>query len=269
MALTSLQREVCRLLADQRKRSGESYIAGGIALNELIGGHRISRDIDLFHDTRDALAASWISDRERLEVLGYQVEVILERPSLVEAIVRSVSDSVRMEWNQDSAFRFFPLIEHDEFGLTLHPFDLATNKVLALVGRAEARDWVDLILAAESIQPLGYLVWAASGKDPGLSPTAIAEHASRSTRYSVDELRELHFDGAAPDASDLSRRWKRLLDSVRPVIDRLPAEHSGECVLGPEGLFRGSPDELQRALEEGQIAFHRGSIRGAFPQLAR
>ena len=30
-------------------------------------------------------------------------------------------------------------------GLALHPFDLATNKVLALVGRLEARDWVDVL----------------------------------------------------------------------------------------------------------------------------
>ena len=28
----------------------------------------------------------------------------------------------------------FPLLEHEQLGLTLHPFDLATNKVLALVG---------------------------------------------------------------------------------------------------------------------------------------
>ena len=35
------------------------------------------------------------------------------------------------------SFRFFPLVEHEELGLTLHPFGLATNKVLALIGRLE------------------------------------------------------------------------------------------------------------------------------------
>jgi hypothetical protein len=45
-----------------------------------------------------------------------------------------------MEWARDSAFRFFPLVENSELGLVLHPFDLAVNKVLALVGRGEARD---------------------------------------------------------------------------------------------------------------------------------
>ena len=36
MALTGYQREVCRLLADNRVRSGESYVAGGAALNEVL-----------------------------------------------------------------------------------------------------------------------------------------------------------------------------------------------------------------------------------------
>jgi hypothetical protein len=42
-----------------------------------------------------------------------------------------------------------------------------TNKLLALVGRVEVRDWIDIIESSERIQPLGYLAWAACGKDPG------------------------------------------------------------------------------------------------------
>ena len=61
----------------------------------------------------------------------------------------------------------FPLMEHEQLGLTLHPFDLATNKILAMVGRLEVRDWVDVINADRRLQPLGYLLWAACGKDPG------------------------------------------------------------------------------------------------------
>jgi len=39
--------------------------------------------------------------------------------------------------------------------LALHPFDLATNKVLALVGRLEVRDWVDVIECDRRLQPFG------------------------------------------------------------------------------------------------------------------
>lgn len=55
-----------RLLAENRVASGESYVARGAALNELLSSPRVSRDIDLFHDTDEALAASWRADRKRL-----------------------------------------------------------------------------------------------------------------------------------------------------------------------------------------------------------
>ena len=51
MALTDFQRSVCRLLAQNRIQSGESYIAGGVALNVALQAPRLSRDIDIFHDS--------------------------------------------------------------------------------------------------------------------------------------------------------------------------------------------------------------------------
>ena len=179
MALTEFQRGVCRLLAENRIRSGESYVAGGAALNELLRAPRRSRDIDLFHDTELALAASWRTDRELLEANGHSVAVVRERPTFVEAEVRRGSDSVIVQWAHDSAYRFFPLVKHEELGLVLHPFDLATSKVLALVGRVEPRDFADTLTCDREVQPLGYLAWAACGKDPGWSPAAILEQAAR------------------------------------------------------------------------------------------
>src|SRR5206468_1535882 len=88
----------------------------------------ISRDVDIFHDTDEALAASWRADRVLLEANGFSVVVMRERPTLVEAEIRAATDRVRLEWARDSAFRFFPLEQHEEFGLTLHPFDLARTR---------------------------------------------------------------------------------------------------------------------------------------------
>src|SRR5436190_10835300 len=214
MALTDFQRAICRLIADNRIAAGESYVAGGAALNELLAGARISRDIDLFHDTDEAVAISWDADRRLLERNGFAVDVLRERPSYVEAAVAAAGESVRMEWARDSAYRFFPLVRHDELGLVLHPFDLATNKVLALVGRLEVRDWIDVINCDERIQSLGYLAWAACGKDPGFSPEAILEHAGRSGRYSADGVSELAFDGDPPDARELSTKLHEIMDAA-------------------------------------------------------
>jgi hypothetical protein len=270
MALTVFQRGVCRLLADNRLRSGESYVAGGAALNELLRAPRQSRDIDLFHDTAEALAASWSDDRGSLLAEGYEVAVVRERPTFVEAEVRRGGDSVVIQWAQDSAYRFFPLVRHEELGLSLHPFDLATSKVLALVGRLEPRDFVDTLTCDREVQPLGYLAWAACGKDPGFSPSAIVELAARSTRYSEAELRGLDFEGEAPDAASLARHWRSVLGTAREIVGLLPAGEAGRAVLTEEGVpYRGEPAALREALARAELVYHEGRIRGAFPRVVR
>jgi hypothetical protein len=268
MALTEFQRSLCRLIARHRVESGESYVAGGVALNAATGGNRISRDVDLFHDTTEAVSSSWQADRRLLEAGGYRIQPQREREGFVEAVVSRGGESVVVQWAADSAFRFFPLVQHDDFGLTLHAFDLATNKVLALVGRLEARDWVDVIACHQSIQRLGYLAWAASGKDPGFSPAAILEQAGRSARYSKSEITALAFAAAAPDAGELSRQWHGILREAEQLVGALPPRETGKCVLDRHGnLFSGEPSRLRDALAVGALCFHEGCIRGALPQL--
>jgi hypothetical protein len=268
MALTEFQRGLCRLLAENRIRSGESYVAGGAALNELLHAPRRSRDIALFHDTEQALAASWRADRELLEANGHSVSVVRERPTFVEAEVRGVAGAVIVQWAHDSAYRFFPLVRHEELGLVLHPFDLATSKVLALVGRVEPRDFVDTLTCDHEVQPLGFLAWAACGKDPGWSPASILEQAARSARYSEAELKGLDYDGQAPKAAELSRAWHAALVAAREVTALLPARQAGRAVLVRDGgLFREEPQELRRALEQDRLVYHEGSIGGAFPRI--
>ncbi len=118
MALTQFQQTLCRLIAANRLERGESYVAGGVALNLLTGGRRISRDIDLFHDTLEALEATWQADRQLLQSHGYEVRSIHERPGYVEAVVSKGQDAVLMQWTRDSAFRFFPLAAN---ALAFHP----------------------------------------------------------------------------------------------------------------------------------------------------
>ena len=268
MALTVFQEEVCRLIARNRVASGESYIAGGVALNMALDAPRLSRDIDIFHDSTEALQVSWEKDRVLLEEKGFQIEVVRDAQAYIEAIVRSKDDQVLLQWVRDSAYRFFPLLENERLGLTLHPFDLATNKVLALVGRLEIRDWIDVQESAEKIQPLGLLAWAACGKDPGFSPLAILNEAMRSSHYSAEELDRLDFEGSPPDLVALSLRWKEMLKTAHKTIELLPTEHAGQCLLGADGrLFFGDPEKLENILNAGARIWHRGTLGGVLPEI--
>jgi hypothetical protein len=268
MALTPLQRDVCSLLAAGRRDRGESYVAGGVALSVALQSQRFSRDVDVFHDSVGAVASSWDRDRSALEAGGYSVTPLRERPGYVEAVVTRASDQLVMEWARDSAFRFFPLVEDAQLGLALHPFDLATNKVLALVGRLEVRDWVDVLACDRQIQPLGFLAWAACGKDPGFTPHGILAQARRSSHYAEEEVASLAFDGPAPRAADLSRQWHDALDSATAVLDGLPRMHVGEAVLTPEStLFTGGALALDEAFARDGLVFHRGRLGGALPRL--
>ena len=266
MALTDLQRDVCRLLARRRVEAGEGYLAGGSTLNELLGASRLSRDLDLFHDTEAAVSLSFEADEALLRSAGFSVATMREAKGFVEAEIGRDGGKVRIEWSRDSAFRFFPLLEHAELGLVLHPFDLATNKVLALVGRLEVRDWVDVIECDSRLQPFGYLAWAASGKDPGFSPSFLVDRAARQGRYSSTEVAELDFAGPHPDAGELSRRWHAILDEARRVVEVLPAGAVGCCVLGADlELCRLESSALEAAVAAGQLQFHAGRIGGALP----
>ena len=267
MALTDHQRGILALLAARRIEPQESYLAGGAALTVATESPRISRDIDLFHDTQEALLSTWEDDRRILAEGGYGIEVRRLFPTFVEAFVRKAGSAVVVQWAIDSAFRFFPLVRDVSALPSLHPFDLATNKTLALIGRLEPRDWIDLIACHDRIQQLGFLCWAASGKDPGTNPSLIVAEAGRSARYTQIEVDGLSFEGRAPDATDLSVRWKAMLAEARSIVAALPTEQVGTCVLDAKGnLFRGDPGKLGEALGAGALRFHRGAIRGSIPR---
>ncbi len=265
MALSTIQVSVLRLLSARRKAGGESYVAGGVALNQALEATRISRDIDLFHDTNEALAVSWEKDRRQLQASGFSVEPIRESVAFIEALVEQQGEKVLVQWARDSAYRFFPLIKDDLLGLTLHPLDLATNKVLALAGRLEPRDWVDVLECNARLQPLGYLLWAACGKDPGYTPDFLLREAARQ-HYAQAELDSLAFQGTPPDAAALGQRWKTAVAEARKQIEVLPATEVGHCVLKIDGtLYSKSSDSLPQDLSADRILFHTGQIGGVWP----
>ncbi|MCC6132371.1 MAG: hypothetical protein IT186_20805 [Acidobacteria bacterium] len=76
MALTPYQRSVCRLIAANRTKSGESYVAGGAALDEVIGAARISRDVDLFSEMSCCSGTRLAGPNARYRNTGFRVSML-------------------------------------------------------------------------------------------------------------------------------------------------------------------------------------------------
>ena len=265
MALSAFQIEVCRLLAHQRQHG---YLAGASALNALLEAPRQSRDLDVFHDTLEALEATFESDEKTLRAAGYELQIVRRLAGFIEAVAARGGQSIEIQWLHDSAFRFFPLLKHPVLGLVLHPFDLATNKLLALVGRSEARDWVDTLSCHRKITSLGLLAFAACGKDEGWNPDLILDEAARTTRYSRPEIEALDWSGPIPNFVELKTQWRAALQDARESLNLLPPQSLGCAVLNGSGApFLGNNVELRVALGRDELRFHAGTIGGVWPTI--
>ncbi len=123
MPLTDFQEAVARLLACHR--DDESYLAGGAAMHIEPNSLRYSNDLDYFQDSEARVASAFQQDSQLLSDEHYEVEVILDRPGFVRAMVKkgkgSSRSTTKVEWVHDTAWRFMPLVKSEVAGLMLHP----------------------------------------------------------------------------------------------------------------------------------------------------
>jgi hypothetical protein len=264
LPLTPFQEEVLRLLAEHR--SPDSYLAGGAALHGAPNSLRFSQDLDFFHDSEERTAEAFSADRALLEGAGFSVEVAYALPGNVRALVSRGDGRTLIDWAHDTAWRFMPAIRDPGSWYRLHEVDLAINKLLAVTGRDEARDLLDLLEAHDRILPLGALVWAASGKDPGLSPHAILELLKRRGRFRQEDMDRLHL-ARRVDAGSLRDEWRRALTEADAFVSARPADELG-CLYYHESTRTFTAPRPDRSLEDQGLSPHFGGPGGVLP-LAR
>ena len=259
MPLTAFQSETLRLLA--ARRSPESFLAGGTVLNVEAESPRYSKDLDIFHDVEASVVTSAETDAATLRQAGYKVEWLLRQPLFQRAEVVRGGNRLLVEWLFDSAFRFFP-VERDELaGWRLNVYDAATNKLLALMGRGEPRDYLDVIFFHQHHLSLGALCWASAGKDLGVNPFMILQECQRTTHFRPEQFRELHL--ATPvDLPQWKQAWIEGSRAAQRLLPRLPAEEVGCLYLDARGK-PVTPDPA--AAEFSTLRRHFGSVRGAWP----
>jgi hypothetical protein len=264
LPLTLFQRELLATLS--ATPTEERYLAGGAAMHFAPNSARYSDDLDFFHDSEGRVAAAFEQDRETLEAAGYHVGVVLTLPGFLRAVVTKVDDATQVDWAHDSAWRFMPLVRDELGGLLLHPIDLATNKVLALAGRDEPRDFVDILFVHRTVLALAGLSWAAVGKDPGLSPISVLELLKRHGRYRPEDFERLQL--AEPfDLQAAKQEWLTALRVAEAFARARPADESG-CLYYSTASGRFVIPEPDASLEAQRIVPHSGQPGGVLPRIA-
>ncbi len=208
--LTPLQQRLARTFL-ALPEAAEFALAGGAALVTRGVVERPTQDLDFF--TPDAQAVRLAVDA-LVAVLardGLQVSVIRGGPSFARLAVDDGREEVLVDLGYDHRLR---PSEPSPLGPVLALEELAADKTLALFGRAEARDFVDVQALAERLG-IERLLALAAEKDRGFDRYVMASMLGRFERLAP---REFGLDGDA---------FERLATFVRALRRQLLDETFG------------------------------------------
>ena len=152
------------------KDSDQLYLTGGTALAYFYLKHRQSNDLDFFTSVEEIIDPFSHQLEKHLAAKGFECKRQRAFHSFVELIVSLKGQTTLIHLALDATFRFEPAKEFPDYprlkvdNLT----DIASNKLLALFGRAALRDFIDVyFLIQKGHFQKKPLMEAALHKDPG------------------------------------------------------------------------------------------------------
>ena len=183
-ALTDFQREVAQLFFALPESDGY-LLAGGAALVASGLTTRPTQDIDLF---THAPASSVTRARDALVTAvaeqGWTAITVRDTATFCRLIVSGAQELI-VDLAVDSPPASTPTMT--VLGPTLAPLELAARKLLALFGRAEARDFADVFVLVQRFGKRALLDQAAE-IDTGLDESVLGEMLVTIHRFDDDEL---------------------------------------------------------------------------------
>ncbi len=145
------------------------FLTGGTALAQYYLQHRYSDDLDLFTIDDEAFGLARSEIYRLAAGLSVSVESILSTPTFQRFELGRAGDApVRLDLVRDVDFQFG---QRQRFGAVLVDSEenIGANKVSAIFGRTESKDFVDLYFLLQRGQPLPTLIADAKEKDSGIT----------------------------------------------------------------------------------------------------
>ena len=205
--LTPLQEKIAVVVSASLEGSDFALAGGGALISQGLVDRR-TKDLDFFGSSEQVLAERFPDIVSALERDGFVVEVRRLTPQFARIVVRGVNSETEVDFGLDA--RLFPL-EQGPFSPVLASRELAVDKVLAIFGRAEARDFVDLF-ALEQFFKIEDLFDLARQKDRGFDLKIFAEMTRRSTSLDVAEFHLAEDDYES--LIDTVARWRGIALSL-------------------------------------------------------
>ena len=208
--LSDLQRRVADIVAGLPEAS-DFVLAGGGALIARGDVDRLTRDLDYFTIDPGQVDLLLPVLEGALRGAGWAVVEETVAPGFARLVIDDGVERTGVDLAADARLL---RAEPSEFGLLLSAEELAVDKVLAVFGRAEARDFIDLA-ALEPRFGLGHLCRLALEKDVGFRQSVLLEMLGRFGRLPRDEF-DVDDDTFQAIVRSVNR-WRAQLRSHHPT----------------------------------------------------
>ena len=202
--LTALQRRIRRIVGELPAGTNLA-LAGGGAL--IVSGvvDRPTTDLDFFAPYPQRIDEVVDLVQAALEADGLLVTRLDDKPSFARLRIQSGDDTTTVDLATDARLM---ATAHTDAGDVLALAELAADKVLALEGRAEARDFVDFAALTERFT-VAELCDLAARKDDGFNPERLARVLAA-------------FDYRNPAAyNDYPVEYRRLQAAIRSALSQM------------------------------------------------
>lgn len=162
--LTELQERVLEIFFAVPELKEHFYLTGGTALSAFYLEHRLSDDLDMFTHSMEIEDASRLFE-DAIRTAGFQLTK--ERSSATFRRYK-VADSLQVDIVRDVDFRIGSPQLKGPF-MVDSPQNIAMNKVLAIYGRLDSKDYVDLFFLKPVLNfDIMELIDIAKNKDGGM-----------------------------------------------------------------------------------------------------
>lgn len=182
--LTPLQRD---FLENFFKRTQDFFLTGGTALAAFYLLHRRSEDLDLFTLTESAITLVPSIVNAVTVDIGASLTSITVSPFFHRYLLQRSGEGVVVDFVREVA----PQIVHEKsrFGDIIVDSleDIAANKICTVLGRSEAKDFIDLYFLHQHGVDIKKAVQWARKKDSGVSAATLAYVLNEVTFHRIPE----------------------------------------------------------------------------------